>query len=376
MSDPIPQANPGASYHAHRAEIDHAVAAVLAGGRYIVGNEVTSFEREFGDYLGAPSVVGAGSGTEALHLALRACGIGREDAVITVSHTAGATVTSIELAGAIAVLVDVEPRTFTIDTNQLEDAIKRFRDKFQKHLKAIVPVHLYGKPADMKAILDIARRFDLLVIEDCSQSHGASIGSQKTGTWGDLAIFSFYPTKNLGAMGDGGAVIAADKKMDETLRMVREYGWKERYVSEVPGMNTRLDELQAAILRVKLKYLDSENARRRQIARQYNEMLNGSGLILPEIAEGSVFHQYVIRTQQRDELKDALYRAGIHTSIHYPLPVHLQPAYRDRVLLDHRGLPTTENICREILSLPIYPQLADEQVQRVGAMIAEWCKRR
>jgi dTDP-4-amino-4,6-dideoxygalactose transaminase len=374
-SDFIPQANPGASYQEHQKEIDQAVSGVLASGKYILGNEVTGFEREFGDYLGISDVVGTGSGTEALHLSFRACEIGPQDAVITVSHTAVATVAAIELAGALPLLVDVDPRTFTMDTNLLEDAVKRFRDKLGNRLRAIVPVHLYGNPADMNAIWDIASRFDLIVIEDCSQSHGASIASQKTGTWGSLSIFSFYPTKNLGSMGDAGAVITSDKKLAERLRELREYGWKKRYVSEVPGMNTRLDELQAAILRVKLKYLDSENARRKQIARQYSEMLTGSGLILPKAVEGSVFHQYVIRAQQRDDLKVALYRNGIETSIHYPLAVHLQPAYRDRILKDHRGLDTTEILCREILSLPIYPQLTDEQVRRVGNSIAEWCKR-
>ncbi len=374
--DLIPQANPGASYHAHRKEIDQAVTSVLAGGKYILGNEVTSFEREFGDFLGMPNVVGTGSGTEALHLSFRACGIGPEDGVITVSHTAVATAAAIELAGAIPILVDVDPRTFTMDANLLEDAVKRFRERFQRHLRAIVPVHLYGNPADMNAIVEIARRFDLLVIEDCSQSHGASIGSKKTGTWGDLAVFSFYPTKNLGSMGDAGAVITADKKMAERLRELREYGWKQRYVSERPGLNTRLDELQASILRVKLKYLDSDNNRRQQIASMYDEMLTGTTLITPQITKGtrSVYHQYVIRLKERDALRDYLDRNAIQTSIHYPVPVHLQPAYRDRIPMDYRGLPETENICREILSLPMYPQLTDEQVRRVGQTIAEWSK--
>jgi dTDP-4-amino-4,6-dideoxygalactose transaminase len=342
-----------------------------------MGSEVTSFEREFADYVGVSEVVGAGSGTEALHLALRACEIGPQDAVITVSHTAGATVESIELAGTTPLLVDVDARTFTMDTNLLEEAVKRFRDKFGQHLRAIVPVHLYGHPADMNAIQDIAQRFDLIVIEDCSQSHGASIASRKTGTWGTLSAFSFYPTKNLGSMGDAGAVVTSDKKIAERLREIREYGWKERYISESAGMNTRLDTLQAAILRVKLKYLDTENHRRQQIAGLYDEILAGDSLMLPQITKGvtSVYHQYVIRSKQRDELKEALNRSGIQTSIHYPLPVHLQPAYRDRILMDHRGLTATEDLCREILSLPIYPQLTDEQVRRVGNTIAEWCKR-
>ena len=374
---PILQANPGASYHAHREEIDQAIARVINSGRYILGDEVRCFEQEFGDYLGVTHVIATASGTDALHLALLSCGIGRDDAVITVSHTAVATIAAIELAGAFPLLVDVDPGTFTMDSNLLEQVVVRFQHRFGTRLKAIIAVHLYGHPAEMEAILNIATRFGLQVIEDCSQSHGASYNNRKTGQWGNVATFSFYPTKNLGAMGDGGAVVTNDAKQDETLRILREYGWRRRYISEVPGMNSRLDEIQAAILRVKLKYLEEENVRRAEIARLYDEELERSSVILPRVRKNAhhVYHQYVIRVAQRDQLQKDLRESLIHTGIHYPVPVHLQPAYRNRLISDVDGLPETEKLCGEILSLPMYPQLTDEEVRRVGQAISD-CRKR
>ena len=297
MNPTIPQTDPRANYLAHKDEIDAAIAAVLAGGRYILGEQVAAFEREFAAYLGAGSTegathaIGVGSGTDALHLALRACGIGPGDRVFTVSHTAVATVAAIELAGATPVLVDIDPATFTMDPNRLEEAVRRDEGGNSSNVKrhssivtrhsAIIPVHLYGHPADMAAILEIARRYDLWVIEDCAQAHGATIDGQKTGTFGDIAAFSFYPTKNLGALGDGGAVVTSDPALAEQTRLLREYGWRERYVSAIPGLNSRLDELQAAILRVKLRYLDAENARRRALAAEYDRLLADSSVRTP-----------------------------------------------------------------------------------------------
>lgn len=370
--------DPLALYLAHKDEIDAAIAKVLHGGWYILGEETDAFEREFAHFLGTGYAIGVASGTDALHLSLRACGIGPGDAVATVSHTAVATVAAIELTGAAPVLVDIDPLTFTMDPNRLEDAIKEhqagWKPTARGRLKGIIPVHLYGQPADMAAIGDIARRYDMYVIEDCAQSHGASIGSLKTGAWGNVAGFSFYPTKNLGALGDGGALATNDRELAERIRLLREYGWRERYISDLPGMNTRLDELQAAILRVKLHYLDQENARRRDLARLYGSFLSGTTLLLPKVRADAhhVYHQYVIRSKRRDTLRVFLQENAVGTLIHYPLPVHLQPAYQGRILIGAGGLEHTERVCREILSLPMHPHMSDEQAQRVGGLILRW----
>lgn len=368
----IAAANPLADYLARQPEIEHAIHRVLSEGRYILGPEVRAFEQEFASFLGARFAVGVGSGTEALHVALRVCGIGPGDAVITVSHTAVATVAAIELAGAIPLFVDIDPKSYTLDANQLEDTIRASRSL---RIRALIPVHLYGHPADMPSIMSIAERFNLKVIEDCAQSHGASIGGRKTGTWGHLAAFSFYPTKNLGALGDGGAVVTNDPAMAERTVLFREYGWKERYISEIPGANSRLDELQAAILRVKLRFLGQDNAKRQDVARQYDSMLSGSDLVVPHTHPGytHVYHQYVIRTHLRDELKHSLSMSSVGSLIHYPVPIHLQPAYRDR-LLAQGGLMETERICREILSLPMHPHLTADEVARVGDVIQSWLR--
>jgi dTDP-4-amino-4,6-dideoxygalactose transaminase len=365
----LPFADPKANYWAHKEAIDAAVRRVLESGWYILGPEVTAFEQEFATAMGAAHAVGVGSGTEALHLALRACGIGAGDSVVTASHTAVATVAAIELAGAAPVLVDIDPRTFTLDPNRLEDALRQC-----SRPKAVIPIHLYGHPADMTAIGDIARRHGLRVIEDCAQSHGASLQGLKVGNWGDMAAFSFYPTKNLGALGDGGALTTNAPDLAERARSLREYGWRERYVSEVPGMNSRLDEVQAAVLRVKLRHLKQENARRRHLARAYENLLAGTSLALPQAPNQveHVYHLYVVRSRQREQLRGFLRENAIGTAIHYPLPVHLQPAYQSRVVIGGSGLPETEQACREILSLPMYPQMTDEQVQYVGERIAHW----
>jgi dTDP-4-amino-4,6-dideoxygalactose transaminase len=281
------------------------------------------------------------------------------------------------MAGASPLLVDIDPATFTISPEATEGAIRNCRDR--THIKAILPVHLYGRPADMRAICDIARRYDLKVVEDCAQAHGATIncdgmGSFKVGVLGDAAAFSFYPTKNLGALGDGGAVVTNDAEIAERVLLLREYGWRERYVSDVAGFNSRLDELQAAILRVKLKYLDEENARRRDIARIYDDRLAPASLRLPERQSGveSVYHQYVPRCDQRDALREHLRERGVGTLVHYPVPIHLQPAYRDRVQVHRGALPVTEQAARQVLSLPMHAQLSDAQVEHVCEAIAEW----
>ncbi len=364
----IPSSDPGANYRAHKSEIDRAIGAVLAEGSYILGKQVDAFEREFAAYIGVSHAVGVANGTDALHLALRACGVGPGDGVLTVSHTAVATVAAVELAGAAPVLVDIDPATFTIDCGALEAAV---RTDWGVPLKAIIVVHLYGHPANMPVVMDIAARYGLHVIEDCAQSHGASIAGRKTGSWGHIAAFSFYPTKNLGALGDGGAVATNDSALADRVRLLREYGWRRRYISDEPGMNSRLDELQAAILRVKLRYLDSENACRSRQSEAYGIALQGTGLMLPGCADVvHAWHQYVVRTTKRDGLREFLNAHGVGTLIHYPTPVHLQPAYRGRVR--HGELCRTEEIAPEILSLPMYPELGLDRVKTIGELIATW----
>jgi dTDP-4-amino-4,6-dideoxygalactose transaminase len=264
--------------------------------------------------------------------------------------------------------------TLTISAQAIEDAIKNYRG--DGRIKAIIAVHLYGHPADMVEIPKIAQLYDLKLIEDCAQAHGAIVKARRAGLHGDVAAFSFYPTKNLGALGDGGAVVTKDYEIAERVRLLREYGWRERYVSSVAGLNSRLDEIQAAVLRVKLKYLDEENDQRRQIARTYDEKLRGTRLEAPQCLAGvyHVYHQYVVRSKRRDALRDYLRGQSIGALIHYPVPVHLQPAYQGRVLIGRGGLPVTEKAAQQVLSLPMHPHLTDDQVERVCEAIRKWSR--
>lgn len=370
---PLLPSDPGANYRAHRREIDAAVRRVFESGRYVLGREVEAFEAEFARAIGAGECVGVASGTDALLLALRALDIGPGDAVYTVSHTAVATAAAIVLAGATPVLVDVDPASFTMDPARLEAALGMQR---ALRPRAVVPVHLYGHPADMRSIAGIAERRGLAIVEDCAQSHGAVVAGRAAGTWGEAAAFSFYPTKNLGAFGDGGALVARDAVVAERARALRQYGWRERYVSDEAGLNSRLDELQAAILRAKLPHLAEENARRRAIARSYDEALAPTGLGLPRVADGvtHAFHQYTVRTPDRDGLRAYLREHDIGASVLYPLPVHRQRGYRDRVVVAAEGLAETERLCGEILSLPMYPELRDEDVLRVAGCARRWSR--
>jgi len=351
-------------YEAHKAEIDTAVARVLASGWYILGKETAAFEEEFAAFCGAPAAVGVNSGTDALVLALRALGIGAGDEVITVAHTAVATVAAIALTGATPVLVDIDPVTFTIDPVAVAEAIT-------PRTKAVIPVHLYGQPADMEAILSLAAGAGIAVVEDCAQAHGATYRSVPVGTMGDAGCFSFYPTKNLGAMGDGGAVISRDAAVTERVRLLREYGWtpSARYVSQIAGSNSRLDEMQAAILRARLAHLAGENAARSHIAAHYAELLTDVEEVqiprtLPDRTH--VWHLYVVRVQNRDLVRERLAADGIGTGIHYPVPVHLQPAYTRGEVLVPLPMTNTEQIAGEILSLPMHPFLSDDEVERVA----------
>jgi dTDP-4-amino-4,6-dideoxygalactose transaminase len=351
--------NPRAQYEAHKAEIDAAIARVLDGGWYVLGKEVRAFEEEFAAYCGKGCGIGVGSGTEALHLALRACDIGPGDEVITVAQTAVATASAIALTGASPVFVDVEPDYFTIDPSRVRAAVTA-------RTRAIVPVHLYGQPADLSAILDLGKSLGLRVIEDCAQAHGATYQGRRVGSFGDLGCFSFYPTKNLGAVGDGGMVVTGDPALAEKVRLLREYGWAERYISHSVGFNSRLDEIQAAILRCKLRYLDADNAARVRHADSYDNSLRGMTLGLPRRREESshVFHLYVVRSKERDRMLTHLRKEQVGALIHYPVPVHLQPAFRD-CGRGEGSLPETERAAREILSVPMYPELSSEDVLAV-----------
>jgi dTDP-4-amino-4,6-dideoxygalactose transaminase len=376
MTDaPIPQTDPRAAYVEHRAEIDAAIARVLAGGQYILGGEAAAFEAAFAAWLGVAHGVGVGSGTDAIELALRACGIGAGDLVFTVSHTAVATVAAIERAGAIPVLLDIEHGTFTMDPAALEYALHA---PPPGRPAAVLPVHLYGQPADLEPILRLARRHSLRVIEDCAQSHGARYRGALTGSFGAIACFSFYPTKNLGALGDAGMAVTDDAELAAGLREIREYGWRDRYVSARVGINTRLDPIQAAILAAKLPRLDADNARRQEIAACYDCGLAGLPLALPQRRDGAthVFHQYVVAANpaDRDRLREHLGQARIGAGLHYPMPVHLQPAYRGRLAEYPEGLPETSAARHRILSLPMYPQLDEGAVNRVVAEIRRFFK--
>lgn len=374
---PIKVADPLSNYLKYRNEIDRGIRKVVQSGQYILGNEVKAFEHEFSSYLGVEHCVGVGSGTDALVIGLRACGIGLGDIVFTVSHTAVATVAAIEMVGATPILVDIDPDTYTMDPNCLEEAISLVKMKANglgNGLKAVIPVHLYGHPVDMVSIMEIAERHGFYVIEDCAQAHGASINKKKVGTWGHVSAFSFYPTKNLSALGDGGAIVTNDQELANRAQLLRQYGWQNRYVSQIPGFNSRLDEIQAAILRVKLKHLDEDNGRRQAVAEIYHQEFKGLELVLPTFTPKveHVYHQYVVLTARRDSLRRHLAKDGVDTAIHYPVPVHLQPAYLDRVVIGSEGLPRTEALCRQIVSLPMHPHLELEQVQIVSEAVRSW----
>jgi dTDP-4-amino-4,6-dideoxygalactose transaminase len=373
MNIRVPQSNPKAGYETVRLEINQAVERVLESGWYILGKEVADFEKEFAAFHGGGEAMGVGNGTDALELALRAIGIQQGDHVFTVSHTAVATVAAIEKAGGIPVLVDIDPESYCMDPDSLTEAILEQKKK-KIPIKAIIVVHLYGHPADLGAIIAVAREHDLSVIEDCAQAHGAAINGRKVGTIGDIAAFSFYPTKNLGALGDGGAVLTKDFQIAEKVRLLREYGWKSRYVSECAGGNSRLDEIQAAILRVKLERLEQDNQLRRSIAGEYLRGISNKSISLPKIGNNidHVFHQFVIRNNRRDFLREYLSSKGIGTLIHYPLPIHLQPAYLGKVITAPNGLNVTNMVAKEVLSLPMYPQISRDQIRDVIGAIEEW----
>lgn len=358
-------------YKAIEEEILSATKRVFEKGRFILGEEVSTFEEEFARYCGVRYGVGVNSGTDALYLALRAAGIGKGDEVITVANSFIASALAISFTGAKPIFVDIEPETFNLDPNALEHLLKRQRTTGKKQrIKAILPVHLYGHPAEMGAIMEIADRYDLHVIEDACQGHGAEYKGKKAGSFGAMGCFSFYPTKNLGGSGDGGMVITDDKKLYEKLRLLRCYGEKKKYKHILQGGNSRLDEIQAAILRVKLRYLDQWNDQRRRKASIYKKKLEGSGVVCPVEKEGShhVYHLFVIRSKRRNGLQASLKERGINTLIHYPIPIHLQKAFVEWGY--QRGdLPVTERFSKQVLSLPFFPELTESEMDEVAGAI-------
>lgn len=364
MTGRIPVSNPKANYLAHKDEIDEAIARVLDNGWYVGGEEVERFEREFAQYLGVKHVVAVGSGTDALAIALRALGIGHGDEVIMPSWTCTPTAAAVALAGARPVFIDISDETQTLNPDLIEEAIT-------ENTKAVIPVHLYGRAADMNAIMNIASYHALHVVEDACQAHGAMSGGKRVGSFGIAGCFSFYPTKNLSAIGDGGAVVTNNDVLARELRLARNYGWDDnRSAGRIYGQS-RLDPIQAAVLRVKLKYLDVENARRADIARFYGDAISSIGcgdidLQLPHYNPGEnshVFHQYVVRVPNRDSVMASLLSDGIETAIHYPVPIHQQPAYAH-----YNGwfLPITNKQADAVMSIPMYPELADHAVEFVA----------
>ena len=357
-----------AAYEELKAEVDEAVSHVLASGYYLLGRELEAFEKEFAEYLDVRHCVAVGSGLDALHLALRALGVGQGDEVLVPSNTYIATWLAVSYAGAVPVPVEPDERTYNIDPEKLEAAIT-------DRTRAIIPVHLYGQPADMDPILEVARKHNLWVLEDAAQAHGACYKGKRVGGLGDIAGWSFYPGKNLGAFGDGGAVTTNNGEFADRVRVLRNYGSRTKYFNEVRGFNSRLDEIQAAVLRVKLKHLDGWNRRRLQIAELYRRELEGCDLILPYVPEWAepAYHLFVVRSGQRDALHQYLETQGIGTLIHYPVPPHLQQAYCE-IGLAAGTLPISERIHQEVLSLPIGPHVTEAQVETVTRAVCEFCQ--
>lgn len=355
----VPYLDLKAQYRSIKPEIDAAIARVLESCQFVLGPEVTAFEKDFAAYCGSREAIAVNSGTSALHLALLAAGVGPGDEVITVPFTFAASIAAILYTGARPVLVDIDPCTFTMDTSAIGPAIT-------SRTKAILPVHLYGQTADMDPIMDIARQHGLCVVEDAAQAHGAKYKGRTAGSIGDIACFSFYPAKNLGAYGEGGAITTSNAEYANTARMLRDWGQDRKYHHSLRGYNYRLEGLQGAILGVKLRYLEEWTNARRTVARQYDELLKEYALETPREIPWArhVYHAYTIRTENRDNLQSALGSNGIQTGVHYPIPVHEQPAYSD-LGYGAGSFPQAEQASKQVLSLPIYPELSSEAVAHV-----------
>ena len=351
--------NPSSSILSNKKKYLSAVNMVLLNKKYILGNQTKLLEKEFADYIGVKHAVGVANGTDGIELVLRALGIGNNNEVITVSHTAVATVAGIEAAGAKPVLTDIHSEYYTMDTNKIEKLINN-------KTRAIMPVHLYGQSASLDIILRICKKYRIYLIEDVSQAHGAAWNNQKLGSFGIAGIFSCYPTKNLGAIGDAGLITTNSVQLAMKIKMIREYGWKSRYISIYKGRNSRIDEIQAAFLRLKLKKLDSENRERQKIAQYYFSNIKTKALILPKKQPNSthVYHLFVVRSMSRKKIINILKNKKIYPGIHYPVPIHLQKAYF-KSIKSIKPLSVTETICRQVLSLPIYPGLSRKNQKKV-----------
>jgi len=351
-------------YAEMKVEIDGAIQKVLNRQWFILGEEVKRFEEEFSKYIGTKYGIGVNSGSDALYIAIKSLEIGSGDEVITVSHTFVSTVDAIIRNGAKPVFVDIDLETYTMDVTQIED-------KITEKTKAIIPVHLYGHPVNMDPIMEIAKKYKLFIIEDACQAHGAEYKGKKVGSIGHIGCFSFYPSKNLGAYGNGGMLVTNNEELSKKLSMSRNYGQSQKYYHDFIGINSRLDEIQATVLRVKLKYLDEWNKKRRSVTKLYNELLKDSDVILPieKNYARHVYHLYVIRSKNRDKLREYLLEKGIQSQIHYPVPVHKQKAYLDLGIKIH--LPVTENISNQILSLPMFPGIKDKEIKYITHIIRE-----
>lgn len=363
------QTNPLSQYRKYKSEIDGGIEATLESGSYILGNQVEAFEAEFSRYIGCTYSIGVANGTDAIALILRALGIGQGDEVITTSHTAIASVAAIISVGALPVLVDISLEDYLLDPSNIERAIT-------KQTKAIMPVHLYGKPANLEEILRITKVHKLHLIEDCSQAHGATFRGQKVGVFGIANAFSCYPTKNLGALGDAGVITTNDQEIAKKLYRIRQYGWESRNKSLEFGINSRLDEIQASVLRTKLKYLDENNLRRKEIAAAYSLKFKNCGIKTQKNDNHSenVFHQFVIQLKNRNELISFLNTRGIQTSVHYPNPIAEMKGYLDKIKI-MGNLENTKLVSGTILSLPIYPELLDEEVEQVADTVMDFMSR-
>ena len=356
-------ANPNAQFNSYKKLINKSIKRVLNSNQYILGNEVNNLEKEFSRYIGTKFALGVANGTDALELALKALNVGKGDEVITVAHTAVATVSAIKSVGADPVIVDINSNTYTIDCDQIKNSIT-------KKTKAIIPVHIYGQAAEIDKIKKICKQNKIFLIEDVSQAHGAKFKNKKLGSFGDIACFSCYPTKNLGAIGDAGLITTNSNKYYTKIKMLREYGWAKKYISSIEGRNSRLDEIQASILRIKLKNLDKDNIKRIKIANFYHKNLNKNKYSLPFIAKDNyhVFHLYVIKTNNRNKLLKYLLSNGVFAGIHYPKPIHLQKAYYKKIKTSS-NLKNTEFVCKKIVSLPIYPELTMQDQKKIVSLL-------
>ncbi len=364
----IPFVDLKAQYDSIKDGIDEAIQNVLNNTSFIMGEELKKFEEEFARFCNVKYAIGVANGSDALILALRACEIGKGNEVITVPHTFISTTEAISNVGGKVVLVDIDPKTYTIDVTKIEE-------KITEETKAIIPVHLYGQPVDMGPIMELAKKYNIKIIEDAAQAHGAEYKGEKVGSIGDVGCFSFYPGKNLGAYGDAGIVVTNSKEIAEKIKLLRNHGRiTKKYEHKIEGYSSRLDNLQAAILRVKLKYLNKWNDKRRNNAKKYNELLsNINGIITPYEADYAkhVYHLYVVRTENRDKLREKLKSESIATGIHYPLPLHLQPAY-SYLGYKNGDFPITEKASQEILSLPMFAELTDKQIEEIGKLIKNY----